>query len=149
MATLSKAATYASIQPGDELPPFEIDETQETIDAAPDIEFVEERPPKNIHTDPGFADDGIFAGTVNAGVSTMAYVAQMLEQVFSAEAFYGGGSLEFKAIEPVRPGDRISFTGRVAAKREEGGKKLVDCEIKGTNQLGQLIGVAEATVVVD
>ena len=148
-AMLGRNATFASIQPGDELPPIEVAETQETIDGFGGATPIEERPPKNIHTDPDFAAEGIFAGTVNAGVATMAYIVQMFEQVFPAEAFYDGGSLEFKAIEPVRPGDTISLTGRVAAKREEDGKKLVDCEIKGMNQLGQLIAAAEATLVVE
>lgn len=146
---LDAGVTFDSIRTGDALPPIEVSETQETIDNFGGDTPIEERPPQNIHNDPGFAEKEMFAGTVNAGVATMAYIVQMFEQVFPVEVFYDGGSMEFKAIEPVRPGDTIYLTGLVTGKREENGKKLVDFDVKGTNQLGQLIGVAEATVSVE
>jgi len=71
----------------------------------------------------------------------------MLEQWFPASHFYDGGSLIFKAIDPFRPGDTVTFTGKIADKREEDGKKIVDCKIEGHNQLGKIMGVAEATLV--
>ena len=39
------------------------------------------------------------------------------------------------------------FTGQITGKREENGKKLVDCKVQGVNQLGKTMGVAEATLV--
>lgn len=147
MATDIRGIAFDSINLGDELPPFTIAENQETINSARLVLDDEEPPPRNIHTDPEFAKSGMFAGTVNAGVTTMAYIAQMLEQWFPASAFYNNGRLLYKAIEPFRPGDTVTFTGSVTAKREEGGRKIVECEIKGTNQQGRLMGVAEATLV--
>ncbi len=144
--TLSTAITFDSITVGDELPPFEIGETQETIDNARMPEITARPPRPNIHTDPEFAKRGIFSGTVNGGVITMAYVTQMLEQWFPAGSFYDGGRLEFKAIQPFRPGDTVVFRAKVTGKRTQAGKKLVDCEVKGTNQLGQLMGFATATL---
>ncbi len=139
--------TFDSIGVGDELPPLTISETQETINGARLPISEDEWIPQNIHTDPEFAKEGIFAGTVNAGITTMAYINQMLEQWFPASALYDGGRLLFKAIEPFRPGDTVTFTGTVTAKRQEGGRKVIECVIKGANQHGKLIGVAEATVV--
>ena len=138
--------TYDSVAVGDELPPFDIFETQETIDNTrmPEITGNVTRP--NIHTDPDFARRGMFAGTVNGGVISMAYVTTMLERWFPAGSFYDGGRLEFKAIQPFRPGDEVEFTGTVTGKRRVNGKGLIDCEIKGTNQLGQIMGVATATL---
>ena len=138
--------TFESLTAGEELPPFEIGETQETINSARLVIDEDADIPRNIHTDPEFAKTGLFAGTVNAGVTTMAYIAQMLEQWFPASAFYDGGSLEFKGIEPFRPGDKVTFTGTVKSKRIESGKKLVDCEIMGVNQHGRVMGVATATL---
>jgi acyl dehydratase len=149
MTSTKPGKTFASLKVGDQLPPFEIAETQETIDGARNPEQRDENPPQNIHNDPGFAQKGIFAGTVNAGVTTMAYITQMLEQWFSPEALYNGGSLTLKAIEPFRPGDRVVFTGGVTAKRTEGGKKVVELEVKGINQSGCLVGMAEAAVFLD
>lgn len=147
MALNARHVTFESINVGDELPLFEISETQETINNARISISEEQDNPRNIHTDPQFAKTGLFAGTVNAGVTTMAYVAQMLEQWFPTEAFNNGGRLSFKAIDAFRPGDTVTFTGRITGKRQQGGKRLVDCEIQGVNQLGKMAGVAEATLV--
>ncbi|MCI0439126.1 MAG: MaoC family dehydratase [Chloroflexi bacterium] len=149
MAINTARVTFDSLSEGDELPPFEIGETQETINSARVSISDDEEVPPNIHTDPEFAKAGLFAGTVNAGVTTMAYVTQMLEQWFPASAFYNGGRLNFKAIEPFRPGDTVTFTGKVTGKRLEGGKKFVDCEIQGVNQHGRVACVAEATLALD
>ena len=147
MAINTRYLTFESINVGDELTPFEIGESQETINSARISINEEQDNPRNIHTDPEFAKTGLFGGTVNAGPTTMAYVNQMLEQSFPNEAFQNGGRLLFKAIDAFRPGDTITFTGTITGKREEGGKKLVDCEVKGTNQLGKTANVAEATLV--
>ena len=102
---------------GDEIPPFETYETQETIDEARMPEITARPPRPNIHTDPEFAKKGLFAGTVNGGVITMAYVTTMLERWYPGAGFYNGGRLEFKAIQPFRPGDTVVFTGVVTGKR--------------------------------
>ena len=148
MAIPKEVKKFADVNIGDELSSFTIDETQETIDAA--VVRLEEdgttEPSKNIHNDPEFAKEGIFSTTVNGGVITMSYIAQMLEQDFPRESFFDGGSMLFKAIEPFRPVDTVTFTGSVTGKRQEDGKNLIDCKIIGTNQKGQLIGVAESTL---
>ena len=96
--------TYDSIAVGDEIPSFETYETQETIDDARMPEIIARPPRPNIHTDPEFARKGLFAGTVNGGVITMAYVTTMLERWIPEAGFYEGGRLEFKAIQPFRAG---------------------------------------------
>ena len=108
--------TYDSIAVGDRIPSFETFETQETIDNTRMPEITARPPRPNIHTDPEFARRGLFAGTVNGGVITMAYVTTMLERWFPAASFYDGGRLEFKAIQPFRPGDTVVFTGTVTGK---------------------------------
>lgn len=149
MNTIARRVAFDDINVGDEIPRFHIGETQETIDGVQDPAREVERPPRNIHNDSDFARSGIFSGTVNAGVTTMAYVVQMLECWFPPEAFYNGGAMTFKAIEPFRPGDDATFTGTITGKRIEHGRQFVDCEIQGTNQHGRLMGVAEVTVVLN
>ena len=138
-----KFTSFHDIKLGDELLPLTIAETQETIDSARGIlpDDDDHRYP-NIHNDPDFAKEGLFGGTVNGGPTTMAYIVQMLEQSFSLERFYGGGRLNFKGIKPFRPGDTVTFTGKVTEKQDD--KKIVRCEIKGTNQADTLMGIAEA-----
>ena len=149
MATSTKKVTFDSIEIDDKLPLFEIGETQESIDAARvAIDDVKEIP-RNIHNDPEFAKEGLFGTTVNAGVTTISYVAQTLEQWFPAHTFYNGGSILFKAIDAFRPGDTVTFTGTITGKRQEGDRKIVECEVRGVNQTGKLMGIAEATLVLD
>jgi acyl dehydratase len=137
---------FVELSIGDDLPPFTISETQESIDdAVIHVEGVDFNP-RNIHNDPDFAKSGMFSGTVNGGPTTMAYVCQMLEQWFPAKCFYKSGSLSFKAIRPIRPGDTVKFTGKVTGKRSEGAARFVDCCIEGKNQNQVVVGVAEATV---
>ena len=81
------------------------------------------------------------------GITIMGYLDAMLERWAPDGTLYGGGRLLFKAINNFRPGDSNTYRGTVAAKREHHGKRLVDIEIAGANQLGQLTGVAEATLV--
>jgi acyl dehydratase len=149
MTTNVHPVAFDLLSVGDALPPFTIGETQETINQARPASVEADSSVPNIHTDPEFAKNGLFTGTVNAGVITMAYVTQMLERWFPASTFYNGGRLLFKAIEPMRPGDSATFEGTITCKRVEGGRKIVDCEIKGVNQLGGLIGVAEVTLVLE
>ena len=46
-------------------------------------------------------------------------------------------------------GDTITVSGKVTGKREEGGQKLVDLEVRCTNQNGQDTLQGEATVVLN
>ena len=78
----------------------------------------------------------------------MGYLDSMLERWAPDGTLYGGGSLLFKAIRNFRPGDTNTYRGTVTARREHfSGKRLVEVEITGANQLGQMTGVAEATLV--
>ena len=81
------------------------------------------------------------------GITIMGYLDAMLERWAPDGTLYGGGRLLFKAIRNFRPGDTNTYRGAVTAKRERDGKGLVDIEITGANQLGELTGVAEATLV--
>ena len=149
MAISAQKITFESIKIDDQLPLFEVSESQETIDGARVAIDVVEDIPRNIHNDPEFAKEGLFGTTVNAGVTTMSYVAQTLEQWFPAHSFYDGGSILFKAIDAFRPGDTVTFTGKITGKRIEGDRKIVECELRGVNQMDKLMGIAEATLILD
>ena len=136
---------FDGIEVGDHLPRLQITETQETVDGAPTwMDYTGERTIPNIHTDASFAATGMFAGTVNAGITTMGYVVQTLEQWFPAASLYEGGSLEFKAVQPFRPTDTVTFMATIMDKRVVDARQWVDCNVTCTNQIGQLIGVAHA-----
>lgn len=148
MAIQAATVTFESIKVGDELPAIQKTETQETINTYSEVSHrleTSERKRANLHTDEGFAEAGIFAGTVNTGVATCAYMTELLQQAFPTRSILNG-TFSMRALEPFRPGDTVTFTGRVMDKREEGGRRLVDVELTSTNQLGQAIASAKATV---
>ncbi len=106
------------------------------------------RPPSesNIHTDEEFARQNIFGSIVNSGPATMSYVDQMLQLSFPPEAFYNGGSLLMRAITPFRSGDTVTFGGEVTGRRREGDRGIVECRVRGTNQRGELVCLADASL---
>ena len=144
----AKTLDYETVEVGDQLPILVKHESQETIDqyarlasTAPHDDW------HNLHTDEEYAKQGIFGGTVNMGVATVAYVAELLEKGFPLHKLMSPGSrLEMRATEPVRVDDTLTFTGEVTGKREEKGQRLVECEVIGTNQHGTVVARARATV---
>lgn len=149
MATLwARTVSYDSIRVGDDLPILVKHEDQQSIDNYARYAPTGPRPGwRNLHTDPAFAEQGIFGGTVNMGVATVAYVAELLEKAFPLRTLMAQGShLEMRATEPVRAGDTVTFTGSVTEKRQEEGRGLVECEVIGTNQRDQVVARARASI---
>ena len=138
---------YDEISVGEPLASLAISESQEVISSKNDFRLAGRVRAVNIHTDEEFARQNIFGGRVNAGPSTMSYVDQMLQLSFPLRAFYEGGSLLMRAIEPFRAGDTVVFQGEVTAKRQEEGKSIVECRVKGLNQRGGLVSLSDATLV--
>ncbi|MBI4338426.1 MAG: MaoC family dehydratase [Chloroflexi bacterium] len=149
MSTITASkATFDSLQVGDELPKLQKTETQESINSYGPLNRRGEPPAtvgRNLHTDEEYARQGIFAGTVNQGVVTCAYMVETLQLAFSTRSVLNS-TFTMRALEPFRPGDVVTFGGAVLAKREEGGKRLVDVEVRGVNQMGQTIATAMVTV---
>ena len=76
----------------------------------------------------------------------MSYVDRMLQLSFPPEAFYNGGSLLMRAITPFRSGDTVTFGGEVTARRREAGRGIVECRVRGANQRGELVCLADAAL---
>ena len=52
-----------------------------------------------------------------------------------------------RAITPFRSGDTVTFGGEITGKRREEGTRLVECRVKGINQRGELVCLADAAMV--
>ena len=154
----AKQITFQTAAMGDQLASLVVSESREIINRKNEFRLAGKPNPSNIHTDEEFAQQNIFGGTVNAGPATMSYVDQMLERNFPLQAFYGGGSLLMRAITPFRSGDTVTFEGEITGKRRhapaslfgkeglEGG--ILECRVKGINQRGELVCLADATMIV-
>ena len=139
--------TFNSITVGDQLTPLAISESQEVIIRKDQLRLAGSVSTSNIHNDEEFAQRNIFGGAVNSGPATMSYVDQMLQQSFPLRAFDDGGRLLMRAITPFRAGDTVTFLGEVTDKREEAGKEVVECRVKGINQREELVCLSDATLV--
>ena len=141
-----ETVTFETIAVGGAVHPFTIHSPPQTeVDGAvvPDDEMHSQS--SEASHGPGRFPWGAMHGV--GGITIMGYLDAMLERWAPDGTLYGGGRLLFKAIKNFRPGDTNTYRGTVTAKREQHGKRLVDIAITGANQLGQLTGVAEATLV--
>ena len=147
MVINAKTVSYESINVGDELPSLQKSETQENINNYLELNRRREREieSKNLHTDEEFAEKGIFAGTVNYGVTTCGFMVEALQLAFPTKNI-ALGTFNMRALEPIRVNDVVTYTGKVLGKREEDGKRLVEVEVTGTNQLDQTVAVAKAVI---
>lgn len=144
----ARTVSFDSISVGDQLPILVKWDTQESIDQFVEL-LLSDQPDgwHDMHTDKEFAEQGIFGGTLVPGPAILAYVAELLEKAFPiANILARGSRLEVQATAPVRPGDTVTFTGEVVGKSEQGGLRLVKCEIIGENQQGQTVARAVAVV---
>ena len=139
---------FDSAVEGTALAELSITESQEIINNRSAFRLAGRPNESNIHTDEEFARQNIFGGTVNSGPATMSYVDQMLQLSFLPEAFYNGGSLLMRAITPFRSGDTVTFAGEVTGRRREGDRGIVECRVRGTNQRGELVCLADAVLAV-
>ncbi len=133
---------------GTPLPALQVTESQETILGYNDVQLAGRLMTSNIHTDEEFARQNIFGGAVNAGPATLSYVEQMLTLSFPLSAFYSGGRLLMRAIKPFRAGHVVTLQGEVTAAQAIGDYHQIGCTVRGTNQLGSLVCLAEATFTI-
>jgi acyl dehydratase len=137
--------SFDTIQKGARLPSITRTITQEAINRYAELNLLEGRatsPTTRQHTDPAYARDTLFGGTTLQGVTAVGYKVTLLVSVFGVQRVYNGGALAVRALEPIRPGDTVVYTGRVLSKRVENGRRAVEIEVTGTNQFGQTTAAA-------
>ncbi len=145
----ARTVSFESVSVGDQLPILVKWETRETIErfialasasfsgleGSSELPAAEEAAPED--------DTDVIAPPA----ALMTYVVELLEKAFPLTRILAQGSrLELEPLVPVRPEDTISLSGQVISKEEEGGLRLVECEIMIENQSGQTVGRAVAKV---
>ena len=96
-----------------------------------------------IHVDIDFAKKFGFKDVFAHGMLSMAFLGRLVTSWVPQTQLRSLGT-RFTSITWV--GDVITVSGKVTGKREEGGQKLVDLEVKCTNQNGQDTLQGHATV---
>ena len=146
VAEAHRVLTAGQAAVGTRLATLQVTESQDTILGYNDVQLAGRLMTSNIHTDEAFARRNIFGGAVNAGPATLSYVEQMLSLSVPLSAFYSGGRLLMRAIEPFRAGQVVTLRGGVTAAYPSGNHHQVGCTVRGTNQLGSLVCLAEASL---
>lgn len=94
-----------------------------------------------LHTDPAFAANTQFGGTIAHGMLVLAYISEMLTAAFGEE-WLSSGRLKVRFRAPARPGDTLTSAGTVTSV--EGAKTV--CEVECRNENGEVLVSGEAEV---
>ncbi len=124
------APSFEEIKIGDEIPRYSVQLNQMMLwiyaGASGDFNL--------IHVDKEFGEKVGLGGTIAHGLSNMARLSKTI-----TDWVEDPGALKYLAVRfaaPARPGDTITFWGRVTDKKEEDGKKIVVLDVGAENQDG-------------
>jgi len=131
---------------GDQLPPLSKTMTQAAIDL---FEKSGGKTGPSQFTDAETARDTLGTrGTVASGRMSLTFATELLRRYFGAKVYNRGGMVELRFLRPVRPGDTVTFTGKVTGITQvtDGGR--VGVEVTGTNQKGDVTAVGTGACIV-
>ena len=87
-------------------------------------------------------------GTVASGRMSLSFAIEMLRRFFGSDVYNHTGTVDLRFLRPVRPGDTITFTGKIVSLTREVNGSRVSVEIKAENQRGDTTGVGQGSAVV-
>ena len=87
-------------------------------------------------------------GTVASGRMSLAFAIEMLRKHFGADVFNHTGMVDLRFLRPVRPGDTITFSGKITDTAREANGTKVSVEINVQNQKGDTTGVGTGSAIV-
>ena len=100
-------------------------------------------------TDTEFAQERLgTAGTIASGRMSVTFCLELMRRNFGDDSLNRTGMVDLRNLRPVRPGNTITFTGKIIdISREANGNKIT-VEINATNDEGNLTGVGKGSVIV-
>jgi len=131
---------------GDEIPPLSKTMTQEAINL---FEKSGGKTGPSQFTDEATARETLGTkGTVASGRMSLTFASEMLRRYFGADVYHRGGMVDLRFLRPVRPGDTITFTGKVTAIVRVPDGARVSVEVTGTNQKGDVTAAGAGGCIV-
>ena len=137
------APKFADVKIGDDLPPLKLPPVTRHQLALYCGGSGDHNP---IHVDIDFAKKFGFKDVFAHGMLSMAFLGRLVTS-FAPQSQVRKLGTRFTSITWV--GDVITVSGKVTGKREANGEKLVDLEVKCTNQSGQDALQGHATVALN
>ena len=140
--TAAKSPSFDAIAEGDEAPPLEVGPLTRTMF----VKYAGASGDFNpMHHDDTIATQVGNPSVFGHGMLTAGLMARLLKDWFGPEALR---RFQVRFSKQVWPGDTLTFTAKVTAKRHEGGEHLVDVECAVHNQDGveALTGTATAAL---
>jgi acyl dehydratase len=86
--------------------------------------------------------------TVASGRMSLTFATELLRRYFGADVYNGRGMVDMRFLRPVRPGDSVTFTGKVTGLSKEADGCRVSVEVNGTNQKGDVTAAGTGACVV-
>jgi 3-hydroxybutyryl-CoA dehydratase len=87
-------------------------------------------------------------GTVASGRMSLTFAIEMLRRYFGADVFNHTGTVDLRFLRPVRPGDTITFTGKISNISREANGSKISVEITVQNQKGDTTGAGTGSAIV-
>jgi acyl dehydratase len=133
-------------QVGDELTPLVKEMTQEAInlfegssgDSGPSQFTDEDTARETLGTQ----------GTVASGRMSLTFAIEMLRRYFGPEVFNHTGTVDLRFLRPVRPGDTITFAGKITGVSQEANGSKMSVKITVQNQNGDTTGAGTGSAIV-
>jgi acyl dehydratase len=137
---------YRNYNLGDEITPLVKIMSQEAIN---DFEGSAGVKHPTQFTDTEFAQERLgTAGTIASGRMSVTFCLELMRRNFGADSFNRTGMVDLRNLRPVRPGNTITFTGKIIDIAREANGNKVTVEINATNDDGNLTGVGKGSVIV-
>jgi acyl dehydratase len=139
-------AMTRSYKVGDEIPPLTKTMSQEAINL---FEKSGGATGPSQFTDAETARHTLGTGsTVASGRMSLTFAIELLRRYFGPEVYNRGGVVDLRFLRPVRPGDSITFTGKVTGMAKEANGQRVSVEVSATNQKGDTTAAGSGSCLV-
>ena len=148
ISTEANSFDINNITEGDIIPQLQRIISQETINKYHELNNWSNKEPSPtalLHVDEAFAEATVFSGTTLSGPTAVGFMLHLVEKTFGQKAIINSTFNE-RALEPVRPGDIITYSGKVITINNTEKEKRLDLEVRGTNQLGQTTSLASGNL---
>ena len=139
-------AVTRTFKVGDAIPPLTKTMTQEAINA---FEKSGGASGPSQFTDLETARHTLGTGsTVASGRMSLTFSIELLRRFFGPEYYNRGGMVDLRFLRPVRPGDSVTFNGKITGISREPNGARVSVEISGTNQKGDTTAAGSGSCLV-